>query len=413
MSQLELFTRLLTSLGVGLLLGLERERHPGAKAGIRTFALVSLLGALAALLTQKTGSPWLLPAGLAGLAAMMVLAYRNVRPDEDPGTTSIVAVLVCYVLGATIWYGEQQLAVVAALAVTVLLYFKAELDAVTLKLLRRDWLSLFQFALVTFVVLPVLPDTGFGPLGALNPYRIWLTVVLISGLSFAGYLVLRIIGERRALPLIGILGGLVSSTATTLSYARLARRDTAAAAGFMVVVLAANTVVLVKLGVLAALYAPQLLPRLVPVLACGLLLALPFPLLTWRKLGGQPAPPRPELGNPSEMRVALGFAAVYAGMLLAVAWLHQAAGASGVYAMAVLSGLTDIDAIALSAMQLANSGALPPQEAVRAISLAYLSSIALKFSIGWAVAGWSFARRAGIGYACTVGGVIGGLLLAG
>jgi uncharacterized membrane protein (DUF4010 family) len=413
MSQLELFTRLLTSLCVGLLLGLERERHPGAKAGVRTFALVALLGALGALLAQKSASGWMLPAGMAALAAMMLMAQRGLRPDEDPGTTSTVALLVCYALGAAIWYGEQQLAVAVALAVTGLLYFKAELDGATRHLSRQDWVSLLQFAVVTFVVLPVLPDSGYGPLGALNPYRIWLTVVLISGLGFAGYLVLRALGERRALPLIGILGGLVSSTATTLSYSRLARKDPPAAAALILVVLAANAVVLVKLAVVAALVSPQLLPALLPVLGGGLLLALPAPLLLWRGLGRQPSPPRLELGNPSELRVALLFAAIYASMLLAVAWLHQAIGPSGVYAVAVLSGLTDIDAIALSALHLANTGTIPPQEAVRAISLAYLSSIALKFAIAWSVAGWGFARRASIGYACTVLGVAGGLLLHG
>jgi len=413
MSQVEVFTRLLAALGVGLLLGLERERHPGAKAGIRTFALVALLGALMALLAQKTGSGWLLPAAAVALAAMMLQAQRGLRPDEDPGTTSTVALLVCYALGAAIWYGEQQLAVVVALAVTGLLYFKAELDGVTRHLSRQDWMSLFQFAVVTFVVLPVLPDAGFGPLGALNPYRIWLTVVLISGLGFAGYLVLRVLGERRALPLIGILGGLVSSTATTLSYARMARKDPASSAAPLLVVLAANTIVLVKLAVIAALLSPQLLARLLPALGGGLLLALPYPLLLWRGLGQQAATPTPELGNPSEMRVALLFAALYAAMLLAVAWIHQAAGPSGVYAMAVLSGLTDIDAIALSALHLANAGTLAPQEAVAAISLAYLSSIALKFGIAWSVAGWGFARRAAIGYACTVAGVCAGLLLRG
>jgi uncharacterized membrane protein (DUF4010 family) len=412
MSEFELSTRLLASLGVGLLLGLERERHPAAKAGIRTFALAALLGTLAALLSQKSANAWLMPVIGAALAIMMVSAYRQVRSDEDPGTTSTVALLICYVLGGVIWHGEQQLAVMVALAVTGLLYFKAELDGVTRHLSRQDWISLFQFAVVTFVVLPVLPDTGLGPLGALNPYRVWLMVVLVSGLSIAGYVVLRLVGDRRALPLVGMLGGLVSSTATTLSYSRLAR-DTRGAAGTMqVVVLAANAVVLAKLAAVTALVSPRMLPHLLPVLGCGLLAAVPAPLLKWRRLGNRPELPELKVSNPSEMRVALGFAALYACILLAVAWLHQAAGTAGVYAMAILSGLTDIDAISLSTLQLANSGDLAPQEAARAIALAYLASVVLKFGVTWATAGPGFARGAAVGYACTAAGIVTGLLVS-
>jgi len=410
MSELQLFTRLLASLGVGLLLGLERERHPAAKAGVRTFALVALLGTLSGMLSQYAASPWVIPAGIVALAAMMAMAYRQVRPDEDPGTTSTVALLICYALGAAIWFGAQQVAVVVALAVAGLLYFKAELDGVTRHLSRRDWMSLFQFAVVSFVVLPVLPDTGLGPMGALNPYRIWLMVALISGLGFVGYLVLRLLGQRRALPLIGLLGGLVSSTAVTLAYARHARSDRAATNASLVVVLAANAVVLAKLAALTALVAPGLLRDLLPLLGGGLVAGLPVPLLLWRRIGEQPETPSLEVSNPSEMRVALGFAALYAGMLLAVGWLHQAVGVSGVYAIALLSGLTDIDAIALSAFHLANAGSLAPQEAARAIMLAYLASICLKFSITWGVAGWGFARQAALGYASVLAGIGAGLL---
>jgi uncharacterized membrane protein (DUF4010 family) len=411
MNQIELLTRFLTSLGIGLLLGLERERSPGAKAGLRTFALVALLGTLCALLAEKSATTWLLPTGMAALAAMMIVAHRQARAEDDPGTTSTVALMLCFGLGASTWYGYQQIAAVLALAVTGLLYFKAELHGITRGLSRQDWVSLFQFAVVTFVVLPVLPDEGMGPLQALNPYRVWLMVVLISGLSFAGYLVLRLAGERRGLPLLGVLGGLVSSTATTLAYSRHVAEDRTSVDSGVVIALIANVTVLAKLAVVAAVAGPQTLPQLLPILAGGLLAGMPLPFLLWRRLTRAASEtPHLELSNPSEMRVALGFAALYAGVLLALAWLHHVAGLRGVYAMALASGLTDIDAITLSTLQLASAGSLSAIQAALAISLAYAASIALKFGIVLGFAGWPAARKAAAGYLCVLGGMGVGLL---
>lgn len=414
MTELDYIARFLASLGIGLLLGLERESSQGGKAGVRTFALVAVLGTLCALLSEKTSDTLLLPIAVAALAAMMISTYRQAKPGEDPGTTTMVSLLICFGLGAATWFGYQQISVVIALVVTGLLYFKAELHGMTRLLSRQDWVSLFQFAVVTFVVLPVLPDKGFGPLDALNPYRIWLMVALISGLSFAGYLVLRLAGDKQGITVIGLvgaLGGLVSSTATTLAYSRHARSGQTAVNTGLVVVLAANVAVLVKLAVETAMVAPGVLPKILPVLAGGFLAGLPMPLITWRRLAHAAEIPHLEISNPSEMRVAMGFGVIYAGVLLALAWLNHVAGAGGVYSMAILSGLTDIDAITLSTLQLTNSGALSADQASRAIALAYLSSLALKFGIVWFMAGWAFALRAGIGYLCVIAGLCAGLAI--
>lgn len=412
MTDLDIAMRFLSSLGIGLLLGLEREGGAGARAGLRTFALVALLGTLCALLADKAASPWLLPATALGLAAMMVSAYRGAGPQDDPGTTSTVALLLCFILGAAVWHGYQQLCVAIALTVTGLLYFKTELHGVTRHLSRQDWVSLLEFAAVTFVILPVLPDRNFGSLDALNPYRIWLMVVLISGLGFAGYLVLRVLGQRRGLPVVGVLGGLVSSTATTLAYSRHARAEPPAASACMVIVLAANAVVLVKLLAVAVMVAPQVLPALAPMLIGGLLGGVPLPLLRWRGMARAAEVPHPPVANPSELRVALGFGAVYAAVLLGLAWINGLFGTSGVYVMAVLSGLTDIDAITLSTLHLSNSGALSPDQAARAIALAYVASVGLKFGLVWSVAGKALARATAPGYLCVIAGMAAGLLPA-
>ena len=207
----------LTSLALGLLIGLERERNPASKAGLRTFALVALLGTLASLIADKTGSTWILAAGLALVGLMMIAAYaRDAGEAADPGTTSVAAVCVCYSLGALIWLGYPTLAVMLGVITTMLLYFKPELRGLSQNLTRQDLFSILQFAALSFVILPVLPNQDYGPYNALNPHQIWLMVVLISGISLAGYVALRITGGHHGVLLLGLLGGLVSSTATSM-----------------------------------------------------------------------------------------------------------------------------------------------------------------------------------------------------
>ena len=249
------------SLGIGLLIGLERERKPGAKAGLRTFALTAMLGCLAALLNEKSGG-WLLAVGLLMVAAMMIVALaRDPQDNGDPGTTSVVALMLCYGLGALVWYGHATLAVMIAITTTVLLYFKGQLQVVTRSLTHKDLLSILQFAVLSLVVLPILPDRDFGPYLALNPHQVWWMVVLISGLSLAGYAALRFVGNRHGAPLLGFFGGLVSSTATTMIFARHARSDTSLTDTATLVILIANLVVTVRLGIVALVLAPSLFVR--------------------------------------------------------------------------------------------------------------------------------------------------------
>jgi len=175
------------------------------------------------LLTTQLGSPWLLIAGLLAVAGMIIAAYiNNPVENNDPGTTTVIALLMCYALGAMIWYGLATLAVMLAIAVTTaLLQAGAARDIPATN--RRDLVAVLQFSVLTFIVLPILPDENFGPYDAFNPHQAWLMVVLISGISLTGYAALLAIGTRYGAPLLGLFGGLASSTATTLIYARHAK----------------------------------------------------------------------------------------------------------------------------------------------------------------------------------------------
>jgi uncharacterized membrane protein (DUF4010 family) len=217
--------RYVVALAIGLLMGLERERNPAAKAGLRTFALTALLGVLAAHLATEFGELWLIAVGLFLVGSMMIAAYLRLPqpPGGDPGTTTVAALMLCYGLGVLVWHDEVQLAVMLGIAATMLLYFKPELRGLSQRMSRHDLLSVLQFAVLALIILPLLPNRNYGPYGALNPYQIWWMVVLIAGVGLAGYAALRLVGQQRGAVMLGLLGGLVSSTATTLSFSRHAR----------------------------------------------------------------------------------------------------------------------------------------------------------------------------------------------
>ncbi len=383
----------LTSLALGLLIGLERERHPASKAGLRTFALVALLGTLASLIAEKTASPWILAAGLVLVGLMMIAAYaRESDEASDPGTTSVAAVCVCYCLGALIWLGYPTLAVMLGVITTMLLYFKPELRGLSQSLTRQDLFSILQFAALSFVILPVLPDQDYGPYNALNPHRIWLMVVLISGISLAGYIALRIAGGRHGVLLLGLFGGLVSSTATSMVYARHAR-DPGMLPLAAVVILTANLVVPVRLSVLTGVVSPAILPLMLPVLGGALACGAAGTLYWWRQLNQQAELVVPEIRNPTEIRTALEFGLLFGAVLFCSAWLSDVAGSRGLYAVALVSGLTDVDAITLSTLRLYDLGKLVPLQAVSAIALALVSNMAFKLGLVFAVGGAALGRR--------------------
>jgi len=398
-----------TSLAIGLLIGLERERHAGAKAGLRTFALVALFGALSALLSEQTGSPVALVAGMLIVAAIIITAYATDPTQEEPWTTTVVAMLVCYALAAMVWFDHATTAVMLAIVTTALLYFKAELRGITTRMERRDLISILQFGVLMFVILPILPDQDYGPYGVINPRQVWIIVVLISGVSLAGYVGFRLIGQRYGTPLLGIFGGLVSSTATTLVYARHGRNHPELAPTATVVILLANLVLLVRLAVLTAFMAPQLLRTLLPLLGSGLLPGVvSLAYLGWRNRAARGHGPVPDIKNPTEMRTALVFGAIYAVVLLLAAWLSDIAGEAGLYAVALVSGLTDVDAITLSNLRLFNMGALPSGQVAIAVVLAIIANTLFKLGLVLVAGGRPlFGRCAG-----TMAAVAAGLVIA-
>jgi uncharacterized membrane protein (DUF4010 family) len=410
--ELQVPLRFLTSLAIGLLLGLDRQHNPVAKAGLRTCALVALFGTVCGLLAQSMASVWVVAVGLLLIGAMIITAYsgRNL-PEGESGTTTMIAVMLCYVLGVMVWYEHTQDAVGLAITATLLLHFKAELHGFSDKLAPGDIASMLQFAVLTFIVLPLLPNRGYGPYQAFNPYHLWLMVVLISGVSLAGYLALRLAGAKRSLPFLGVLGGAISSTATTLVYARDSALRPEMIPLASAVIAISNLTVLLRLAVIGGIAAPQALPQLLPVLAAGVACGLLPVRWQLRSAGGGNGVNLPEAKNPTQLGVAAGLGVFYAGVLFGAAWLSQTWGSSGLYAMATVSGIADVDAISLSSLQLFNTGKIEARTAVTAIVAAYVSSVAFKFAITFVAGGTALTRRCAPAFLSAAAGSLLGIAL--
>jgi len=412
---LDLALTFTVSAAIGLLVGTERERKPTAKAGLRTFALIAVLGTACALVAQSLDSPWLVPVGFA-LVGLTLAGAQRADPAtvaEDSGTTTVVAALLVYVLGVLNFQGERTLAVALGVGITALLYFKTELEGAATRLTPTDIRSMLQFGAVSAIVLPLLPDRSYGPYGVLNPFHIWLMVVLISGVSLAGYVAWRLTLERKGLLLTGLLGGVISSTATTFAYARHARDATHTPSATMTVILLANLAMLMRVLLLVLVIAPTVLPLLALTMVPALLLTAPALWWHFSRTAGEKTENSDRLPNPTQIGTALLFAAFYAVILLAAAWLSDVLGTGGLFALSFISGLTDVDAITLSSSRLANQGNIGTEDAVTAISLAVSANILFKAAVAVVVGGRTLGRAALIAFALPLTGIVAGLLAVG
>lgn len=390
------FVSLGIALGLGLLVGLQRERARSALAGVRTFPLITLLGVVCGMLSDSAGA-WVIAAGLLALAITTAVGnWLRPRPEEPPGITTEVAILLMFAVGAMLWIMPHARQVPVAIGVTcaVLLHLKARLHGLADRVSDDDLRSIMRFALVTFIVLPLLPNQTYGPFDVLNPRQIWWMVVLVVGIGLAAYLIAKFLSSRVSLLVEGLLGGLISSTATTVSYSRAAREPTLAAAVAVVVAIAWSVVFLRVLAEVAVV-APRLLPQLAPPILILFAAALAGVGLLWFGTRGtahqQHQPP-----NPTDLSTALKFALVYAAVLWVSAAAQHRFGASGIHIVAAISGLTDMDAITLSSSRLASEGRIAPGDAGRAIVIASMSNVLFKLVLAASIGGAGILRRVGI-----------------
>lgn len=388
---------------LGALVGIEREKHRRERkakteqtAGLRTFILFALLGACTAWLSRVFESYWIVAAGLLITGAFVVAGYvvTTRGQKEAVGLTTEVAVIIVFVLGAIDMLGGTEIAIALAVITTAVLAYKDPMHGFVKQLGWDDVYSGLQLLIATFVALPLLPDKPIDPWGALNPYELWLLVILISGLSLVGYALTRWLGPGKGALLTGFAGGLVASTAVTVSFAREARTNPVNTMAFASGILVAWATMFARVLVVVAVVNRTLLgPLFLPFAAMGLVAAGAAALIYLRSHpDGQGASARDNLRvtNPFSITSAAKFAAFFAVVLVAVKIAQDNFSDSGVYAVAALAGLTDVDAITLSMAELAKTGSA--QVAVIAIVIASLVNTAVKCGIAFVLGGLALGR---------------------
>jgi len=373
-----LFGRLGISLLLGLLVGLQRQRTATDMPGLRTFPLIAVFGTVCGLLAVEFGG-WIVAAGLMGMVAILIfpnlVRLKNKHPD--PGITTDVAVLLMYGVGAFLVAGPMAVAIAVGGGVAVLLEFKPELHRFAEKLRDGDLKAIMQFVLITCIVLPVLPNKAFDPLNVLNPFEVWLMVVLIVGMSLGGYIVYKFFGRDAGIFLGGFLGGAISSTATTVSYSRRTSENPASSRTAAIIIMIASTVVFARVLIEIAVVAPAFLVHVAPPVLVLATLTLVPAIVLWFQVHHEPSE-LPEQENPTQLKSAIMFGGMYALVLWALAAAKEYAGSEAMYGVALLSGLTDMDAITLSTARMVRVDATAGAGAWRLIIVAALANLAFK-----------------------------------
>jgi len=402
------------ALAIGFLIGLERgfvfrEDEPGQRfAGIRSFTLVGLLGGIAALTLQPSG-PWVAITLLAGLIVLVAVSHAILAQTKGfLATTTSIAVLLTFALGFLAVMGDPQIAAAAAVVVAVVLALRDRLHSWLHRLASIELQAVLQLLLISVVFLPFLPNEGMGPGGVLNPTEIWWMAILVAGLSFLGYIAVRLAGPNAGLLLTGFFGGLASSTAVTVTVSRMAGHGKAFLSLLTAAAALAAFLMFVRILILATVVNRAMLAELLPSVGLmGVVTALGAGILIFR-IQTKKQPQKPDqselLHNPLELPVAVGFAGLLAVVILLAHYLEAWAGAEGLYVLAAVSGLTDVDAITLAMSRLARDGG-DPNIAANAIVIAAIVNTAVKLGIAAVFSGGALLGRLSL--------VMGPVILAG
>ncbi len=377
-----LVKQLAISLGLGLIVGFQREWGSSHVAGIRSFALITLLGTVCAKLGGLQ-SCWILPFGLLAVTALVIAgSFAKISSGEiGPGITTSVSALVMYAIGALVVYYTTA-AVILGGTVAVLLYGKEHLHSLVHNVSRNEFRAIFQLILIALVILPILPNRAYGPYNVLNPFHIWLMVVLIVGITLGGYVVSRVMGTGKGALVSGIIGGIISSTATTAGFSRKSREEEASVPVAAFVILAASTVVFfrvaLEIGIAAPTILPSVFPQLLAMAAVTGFVCMIFYVFHLRKV--KTTTPT-ESTDPANIKTAVVFGLLYAVVLFAVAAAKDEVGGSGMYVIAGLSGLTDMDAITLSTAQFLKEQRIDVDMGWKMILVGALSNMLFKLAI--------------------------------
>lgn len=413
----DIFWGVLIALGAGALIGLQRqqsrdeEKGPGV-GGVRTFPLIALAGALSALIAHTMGVWPMLGAMVIIGAFLAVSQYQEWSRSADPGITTQVAALITFLLGVLalepgipLPVGDRYLLIVASAGVVMaLLSFKEPLHQAVARISDDDLYATAKFVVLAVVVLPLLPNRTYGPFNVVNPFHVALMVVLIAGVSFLGYIAMRIAGPRHGLLATGMLGGLLSSTAVTVSLATKARESSAVVALAAVATLLASSTMFLRMLVVISVINPPLFPSLAWPLGIMALGGYGTALMLYLQ-SGQTLHEAPPLSyrNPLELGTALKFGLFYGVVIVVAKGAQLGLGDHGLYASSVLAGTTDVDAITLSVAQFHQEG-LATRTAATAITVAAMTNTIAKAALAAWFGGWRLAAHVALGLGVALAG---------
>ena len=383
MFDLDLALRFSAALGLGLLLGLERERKREAEllfGGIRTFALIALLGAVGAFMERELDQGWLLLTTFIALSALVIVSYATTAARGELGITTEVTALLAFIVGALCGWEKVGVASVTTVVCLLLLTLKDFLHRLARRVELADVEATLQFAVISVIILPLLPNQNFGPppIDVINPYKIWLMVVLIAGLNFLGYLLVKVLGSEHGLVLTGILGGLVSSTAVTLSFSQRSRQEPSLSSAFVLAILVAWTIMFVRVFVMVGVVNRELARNLALALGCMAAAGLLISFFLWQRSKARETGTVSAGANPFELSEAIKFGFLFGFVTVVAKAAETYFGATGLYLAGALAGLTDVDAISLSMANLATTNPESLLIAARTIVIAVVANTLVK-----------------------------------
>lgn len=371
------------ALGLGMLIGLERERTEGGEhtfAGARTFSLVALLGALSVYIGELSGFPWIVGLVFTAVVALVMIAYYVTARSGNIGATTETSLLITFFIGGMCAWDDAGFAGAIAVVTMLLLALKGWLHNLAKRIEPSDVEATLKFAIITLIILPLLPNTDYGPAGleVINPYKTWLMVVLIAGLNFVGYILVKVVGREHGFGITGLLGGLVSSTAVTLSFSQRSRTESHLVPVLALAILLAWTVMFFRVVIEVGIVNFSLATNLVLGMLLMGFVSLVICIVLWRRGRSKEKAEVEPSHNPFELGDAIKFGGLFAVVMFVASAAQLYFGDTGLYLAGALAGLTDVDAIALSMADLARQDPTSAGVAARTIVIAVISNTMVK-----------------------------------
>lgn len=413
---LDFIQNIVLSIVLGFLIGLQREMHiiysqkDRDFGGTRTFAIISLLGFLSGWINKIY--PYAFVVFVTMFSLMLIAAYIiNSLSSSHKGTTTEFAAMVVFLIGAMLNFSTQLLAVLLTIVVMFLLNLKEKIQDYEKNITKEDFGAAVFFLLMTFVILPVIPNEPIDPFGLINLFKIWMMVVVVSGISFFGYIAIKALKTKNGITIAGFFGGLISSTAVAMSMSRKIHENGFLAKNLAIAIALASSMMFIRADLILWAFSPALAKSLTIPCAIGLIMGLAYIIFLYLRTKYENIPSDVEFKNPYDLKEALFMGLVFGFVLAIVELTDKYSGSYGVYAVSFISGIADVDAIILSLSSFADSG-INMNVAYNAIVVAIVSNTIAKSALVAIFGNKAVFKEVVIYYLLSVGSfAISGILL--